>query len=55
MKNALLSLLLLGTLSVVSLAGEIKVKKVKAAAKAKAKKECPASSTHPCCMKRMQA
>lgn len=55
MKNAMLSLVLVGTLSVVALAGDIKVKKVKAAAKAKAKAECPAMKSHSCCMKRMQA
>lgn len=55
MKNAILSLILLGTLSMVSLAGDIKVKRVKAAAKAKAKSECPAMKSPACCLKRMQA
>lgn len=52
MKNTLLSLALLATLSTVSLAGDIKVKKVKAAAKAKT--ECATSAHHACCMKKAQ-
>ena len=55
MKNAILSLVLLATVSTVTLAGDVKKGRVKTAVKAKAKTECPAGASHSCCMKRTQA
>ncbi len=54
MKNTILSLALLATLSTVSLAGDINVKKVKTATKAKAKTECATGAHHACCLKKAQ-
>lgn len=52
MKNVLLSVTLLATLTTVSLAGEVKSKKIKATAKTKM--ECKTGAGHACCMKRAQ-
>ncbi len=54
MKNTMMSLVLLATLTTIALAGEVKKGKVKAAAKTKAKTECPMGASHSCCMKRAQ-
>lgn len=52
MKNMILSLALLATVSTVSLAGDKKGDKAKPMVKAKAKTECATGASHACCMKR---